>query len=101
MKNQNSTQITDAIRPIKPNLDHRFSHLFKDQRDLTDTVHIMAARATSVLYLLSAQFESEDDNTLPSHVIYDSICSVICELDDMKAYLKAFSDAQKTTKNPR
>jgi hypothetical protein len=95
---KNSTQATNAIRPvtpIKPDLSHRFCHLFKDHRDLTDTVHIMTTRASSVLYLLSAQFESEGDNTLPSHVIYDSICSVINEINDIQAYLKAFSDSQK------
>jgi hypothetical protein len=46
---KNSTQATKSIRPIKPNLDHRFSHIFHDDRDLTDSVHIMATRAKSVL----------------------------------------------------
>jgi|GEM_PF-2090417 len=92
---KNSTQVTNSIRSIKPNLDHRFSHIFHDDRDLTDSIHIMATRATSVLYLLSAQFETEDDNTLPHDTIYNSICSVIAELDDIQAYLKAFSDSQK------
>ena len=93
------TQITKSIRPdftpITPNLDHRFCHLFNDHRDLTDSVNIMAIRAKSVLFLLSAQFESEGDNTLCNEVIYDSICSVINEIQDIQAYLKAFSDAQK------
>lgn len=90
-----TNQITKSIRQIKPNLDHRFSHIFHDDRDLTDSVHIMATRATSVLYLLSAQFESEGDNTLPHDTIYNSICSVIAELDDIQAYLKAHSDSKK------
>jgi hypothetical protein len=82
------------MKTIKPNLDHRYVQLFNDHRDLTDSVNIMAIRAKSVLYLLSSQFESEDDNTLPSVVIYDSISSVICELNDIQAYLKAFSESQ-------
>jgi hypothetical protein len=82
------------MKTIKPNLDHRFVQLFNDDRDLTDTINIMAIRAKSVLYLLSAQFEMEDDHTLPNVVIYDSISSVICELNDIQAYLKAFSESQ-------
>jgi hypothetical protein len=88
---KNSTQVTKSIRP---NLDHRFCQLFDDHRDLTDTINIMAIRAKSVLYLLSSQFESEDDNTLCNEIIYDSISSVICELNDIQAYLKAFSESQ-------
>jgi hypothetical protein len=86
------TQITKSIRP---DFYYRYCELFHDDRDLTDSINIMATRATSMLYLLSAQFEGEDDNTLPSHVICDSICSVINEIQDIQAYLKAFSDAQK------
>lgn len=92
---KNLTQATNSIRQIKPNLDHRFCHLFHDDRDLTNSVHIMTTRATSVLYLLSAQFESEDDRTLPHDTIYNSICSVIAELNDIQAYLRAFSDSKK------
>jgi hypothetical protein len=90
---KNSTQTTKSIRP---EFTHRYCDSFHDYRDLSDTVHIMADRAKSVLYLLSAQFESEDDNTLSNDIIFDSICSVICELNDMQAYLKAHSDTQKT-----
>ena len=82
------------MKTIKPNLNHRFAQIFNDDRDLTDTINIMAIRAKSVLYLLSAQFESEDDNTLFNEIIYDSISSVICELNDIQAYLKAFSESQ-------
>lgn len=89
---KNSTQITKSIRP---NLDHRFCQLFDDHRDLTDSVNIMVIRAKSVLYLISTQFESEGDNTLPDHVIYDSLSSVICELNDIQAYLKAFPNPEK------
>jgi hypothetical protein len=83
------------MKNIKPNLNHRFVQLFHDDRDLTDSINIMAIRAKSVLYLLSAQFESEDDNTLCNEIIYDSLSSVICELNDIQAYLKAFSESQK------
>jgi hypothetical protein len=87
-----STQTTKSIRP---DFYYRYCELFHDDRDLTDSVNVMATRATAVLYLLSAQFEGEEDNTLPNYVIYDSICSVINEVQDIQAYLKAFSDAQK------
>ncbi len=83
------------MKTIKPNLNHRFVQLFHDDRDLTDTINIMATRAKSVLYLLSAQFEGEDDNTLCNEIIYDSLISVICELNDIQAYLRAFSDSEK------
>jgi hypothetical protein len=86
------TQITKSIRP---NLDHRFVQLFNDDRDLTDTINVMAIRAKSVLHLLSAQFESKGDNTLRHDIIYDSLSSVICELNDIQAYLRAFSDFEK------
>jgi hypothetical protein len=83
------------MKTIKPNLDHRYVQSFQDDRDLTDTINIMAIRAKSVLYLLSSQFESEDDNTLCNEIIYDSISSVICEINDIQAYLRAFSESQK------
>lgn len=84
-----------TTKSIRPNLDHRFVNLFNDHRDLTDSINIMAIRASSVLHLLSAQFESEGDNTLCHSIIYDSLSSVIQEINDIQAYLKAFSDAQK------
>lgn len=83
------------MKNIQPNFYHRYCELFHDDRDLTDSVNIMVTRARSVLHLLSAQFENEDDHTLCNTIIYDSISSVICELNDIEAYLKAHSDAQK------
>jgi hypothetical protein len=84
-----------TTKSIRPDFYYRYCELFHDDRDLTDSVNVMATRATAVLHLLSAQFESEDDNTLSNHIIYDSIHSVINEIQDIQAYLKAFSDAQK------
>ncbi len=104
MKTQNPTQTTSAIRPaltsISPVLNHRFSHLFKDHRDLTDTIHIMTSRALGTLNLLSTQFEADDSNTLYNEIIYQVIDGIAQEIMDIQAYLKAFSDAQ-AIKNPR
>lgn len=83
------------MKNINPNFYHRYCELFHDDRDLSDSINVMATRAKSVLYLLSAQFETEDDNTLCNEIIYDSIHSVICELNDIQAYLKAHSESQK------
>ena len=83
------------MKNIKPNFYHRYVELFHDDRDLTDSVNIMTCRAMSVLHLLSAQFEMEDDHTLCNSIIYDSLQSVICELNDIQAYLKAHSDSKK------
>ena len=80
---------------ITPKFNHRFVQSFHDDRDLTDSVNVMTCRAKSVLYLLSAQFEMGDDHTLCNGTIYDSIHSVICELDDIQAYLRAFSESRK------
>ena len=78
-----------------PDLSHRFSFLFHDHRDINDSVNLMIDRATGVLDLLSTQFEQEDSNTLCNESIYLAIASVSMELQDIKAYLKAFSDSKK------
>lgn len=85
------TQITKSIHP---DLSHRFSFLFHDHRDISDSIHLMADRALGVLSLLSTQFEQEDSNTLCNESIYLALSNVEQELYDMKAYLKAFSDSQ-------
>ena len=53
MKTQNPTQITSVIRPFNPDLSHRFCHLFKDYRDLSDSIHLITSRALGSLNLLS------------------------------------------------
>ena len=99
MKTQNPTQTTSVIRqpitPFTPDLSHRFIHLFKDYRDISDSIHLMVDRASGILDLLATQFEQEDSNTLCNESIYLAIASASMELQDIKAYLKAFSDSQK------
>ncbi len=94
------TQNLDAIRPFNPDLSHRFCHLFKDHRDLSDSIHLITSRALGSLNLLSTQFEDDDANTLDNEIIYQVIDGITQELMDIQAYLKAYSDAQ-AIKNPR
>lgn len=98
MKNQNSTQITDAIRPvtqINPNFEHRYcASIYDDSGDLTDSIGLMTDRALGVLTLISGRFES-NDTIVNNDVIYLALSSVEQELRDIQAYLKAFSDSQK------
>ena len=99
MKTQNSTQITSVIRqpitPVTPDLSHRFVHLFKDYRDISDSIHLMTSRALGSLNLLATQFEDDDANTLDNEIIYQVIDGIAQEIMDIQAYLKAFSDSQK------
>ena len=99
MKTQNSTQTTSVIRqpitPFAPDLSHRFIHLFKDYRDISDSIHLMTSRALGSLNLLATQFEDDDANTLDNEIIYQVIDGIAQEIMDIQAYLKAFSDSQK------
>ncbi|MFI3123240.1 MAG: hypothetical protein QX194_04845 [Methylococcales bacterium] len=92
--NQTTDAIRPALTPITPDLNHRFCHLYKDHRDLTDSVHIMTSRALGSLSLLSTQFETDDAHTLCNEIIYQVIDGISQELQDIQAYLKAYSDAQ-------
>jgi hypothetical protein len=98
MKNQNSTQITDAIRPvtpIKPDFTHRYcASLHNDSGDLTDSVGLMTDRALGVLALISSQFEG-DVSVVNNNLIYLALDSVTQELQDIRAYLKAYTDSKK------
>lgn len=78
------------MKTIKtPNFDHRFVHLFHDKRDVSDTINLMTDRALGVLNLIATQFESDDSNTLDNANIYLALDSVIQEIQDIRAYLKA------------
>jgi hypothetical protein len=95
MKNQ--TQITGEIRPvtqINPDFTHRYCEsMYDDSGDLTDSINLMADRALSVLALISSQFE-RNEVMVNNDVIYLALSSVEQELQDIRAYLKAFSDSQ-------
>lgn len=82
------------MKNINPNFDHRFVHLFHDNRDISDTINLMTDRALGVLNVIATQFEDDDANTLDNAIIYCAIDSVIQEIQDIRAYLQA-------TKNPR
>lgn len=95
---KNSTQITDAIRPvtqINPNFEHRYcASIYDDSGDLTDSIGLMTDRALGVLALISSQFE-RNEVMVNNNVIYLALSSVEQELQDIRAYLKAFSDSQE------
>lgn len=98
MNTKNSTQITDAIRPvtqIKPNFTHRYcASIYDDSGDLTDSIGLMTDRALGVISLISCQFEG-DVSVVNNNIIYLALDSVTQELQDIRAYLKAYTDSKK------
>lgn len=95
---KNSTQITDAIRPVtklNPDFTHRYcTSLYDDSGDLTDSIGLMADRALGVLALISSQFEG-NVSVVNNNLIYLALDSVTHELMDIQAYLQAFSNSKK------
>jgi hypothetical protein len=93
-----TNQITDVIRPVTSSINPDFTHrycasIYDDSGDLTDSINLMADRALSVLALISSQFE-RNEVMVNNDVIYLALSSVEQELQDIRAYLKAFSDSQ-------
>jgi hypothetical protein len=78
---------------IHPDFRHRYasSTVFSQTSNLTDSIDLMSSRAIGVLDLLATQFESEHATTLCNNSIYLAIDSVIQEVQDIRAYLKEYS----------
>jgi hypothetical protein len=93
-----TNQITNAIRPvtsIKSDFTHRYcTSLHNDSGDLTDSIGLMTDRALGVLALISSQFEG-DVSVVNNNLIYLALDSVTQELQDIRAYLKAYTDSKK------
>jgi hypothetical protein len=66
----------------QPIFNHRITGNSNGE-DVIDTVSMMANRASSILHLLSLQFGHNEDGH-----ISNAIDSVICEIEDIKVYLR-------------
>ena len=83
---------TTTTEPVNLTVD--FKHLLAarddkvDARRLHDTIHLMADKAIGVLYLLSLQFEG-GATQLSEEINQNAICSVISEVENIKAVVDA------------
>ena len=80
------------------NFSHRIVGLHNN-RDISDTISMMANRALGVSHLLALQFESEDSSMLNHELISNAIDSIICELNDIRAYSVAIGKTGQGVKN--
>ena len=78
---------------IHPDFNHRIVGLHNN-RDISDTISMMANRALGVSHLLALQFECED-----SEFIINAIDSIICELNDIRAYSVVIAETGQGVKN--
>jgi hypothetical protein len=82
MKNQSTGEIS-------PNFSHRYMNSSPNHIDLTDTICFMTGRAISVLHLIASEFE--DSLCMSDKNIYGALDSAITEIQDIRAYVQAFS----------
>jgi hypothetical protein len=78
-----------------------FTHRFDaaqahDPLKVQDAFNAMAARAQGVLMLLFSHFEGE--SRMSDEIILNSIDAVFHDIDDMKAAMKALSEAVRSNK---
>ena len=83
-----------ATAKIHPDFNHRVSGIHDNHLDISDTISMMANRALGVSHLLALQFEGED-----SEFIINAIDSIICELNDIRAYSAVIAETGQGVKN--
>lgn len=91
MNNKNNPKLK-----LNPDFKHRLSPIGDeaDPRCVADTIIGMAERAKAVLVLLSGQF-TDDVDKLNDQLIYQTIESVIREIEDINAVIRAYHEAHK------
>ncbi|WAK02783.1 hypothetical protein [Methylobacter sp. YRD-M1] len=84
---------------LNPNFKHRLSILGDDAKPhtLSDAIDMLALQADSVLTLIESQFIDDDEKTerLSDGVIYWSLESVRQTVNDMKAIVDAYHEANR------
>ena len=95
MKNNPST----AIAKIHPDFNHRVSCIHNNHLDISDTISMMANRALGVLYLLALPFDDNGAPRLSDELIANALDSVICEINDIRAYSVAIGKTGQGVKN--
>jgi hypothetical protein len=82
-----------------PDFKHRLAVPFKDGqelslRDMIDTIMLMTEQATSVLHVISLQFESDNSSMLNSSINYAAISAAIRSIEDIDCIVSAFSSQE-------
>jgi hypothetical protein len=82
-------------KPIAIDFSHRLSNTDLSRTvDLTNTVDLMARRATSILYALSVQFADKGNIRLSDDVLVGLVDSAIQEVTDINNVVSAFHEVQ-------
>lgn len=77
------------------NFSHRVSGIHDNHLDISDTITAMANRALGVLYLLALPFDDNGAPRLSEELIANALDSVICEINDIRAYSVAIGKSVK------
>jgi hypothetical protein len=96
MNTQSNTQAQSEqeTQALKIDFKHRLSVSFTaDSRGLCDSVDLMADRATSILIMLTCQFDNPEGR-LSDALIVGVIDAVIQEIEDIKATVDAYHSAE-------
>jgi hypothetical protein len=92
---QNKQDKTQSDNKLAVDFSHRLSATqTADGTSIIDTIGLMTDRALGVLQLLSIQFDGTGDSRLSDALMCGAIDAVLQEVEDIKATVSAFAQAE-------